>query len=344
MATFSISPSHSTALGPWAASVAPTMPPMSACEDDDGSPNHQVSRFQAIAPMRPANTVWSVTESALTMPVAIVAATASERNAPTKFSEADIRTAIRGDIARVETEVAIAFAVSWKPLVKSKAIAVRTTIQSTTSECTGLPVLDDDALESVRGRLRGVDRVLQPLEDVLPADDHHGVDPAFEEGRDGLAEDAVALVLEPVDLHGVVVDVAQGTQPRDRVADRPRGLRQDGRHPLRLLHRRLDAVQPEEVGDLLDVVDDVIHVRGEGDDVLAVEGRHERLVQPLDDVVRDAVALLLTDDHVTQHLPVIGPLQEHPLEQLRGTDGVVARLLEEIEELTFLGREQLRQP
>ena len=68
------------------------------------------------------------------MPVAIVAATASDRNAPTKFSDAAIATATRGDIARVEIDVAIAFAVSWNPLVKSNASAVPTTIQRTTSE------------------------------------------------------------------------------------------------------------------------------------------------------------------------------------------------------------------
>ena len=70
------------------------------------------------------------------MPLAIVAATASDRNAPTKFRLAAMATATRGDIARVDTDVAIAFAVSWNPLVKSKAIAVATTIQRMTSECT----------------------------------------------------------------------------------------------------------------------------------------------------------------------------------------------------------------
>jgi hypothetical protein len=45
-------------------------------------------------------------------------------------------TATRGDSARVDTDVAIALAVSWKPLVKSNAIAVPTTIQRMTSECT----------------------------------------------------------------------------------------------------------------------------------------------------------------------------------------------------------------
>src|SRR3954454_13807181 len=92
-ATFSTSPLHSTASGPCAAIVAPTMPPISACEDDDGSPSAQVDRFQATAPMRPANTVSSVTDPASTIPLVTVAATDSDRNAPTKFSVADIATA-----------------------------------------------------------------------------------------------------------------------------------------------------------------------------------------------------------------------------------------------------------
>src|SRR3954471_13392299 len=154
-APFSTNPLHCT--WPPAASVAPTIPPIRACDEDEGRPNHQVVRFHAIAPTSPANTVSSVTDADSTIPVAIVAATASDRNAPTKFSAADIRTATRGDIARVETDVAIAFAVSWNPLVKSNPIAVATTIQSTASECTALPVLDDDAFDGVHGGLRGVD-------------------------------------------------------------------------------------------------------------------------------------------------------------------------------------------
>src|SRR3954469_6426722 len=136
IATLSSRPLQSTAEGPWATRVAPTIPPINACDEDDGSPNDQVARFHAIAPIKPANTVSSVIEVESTMPLAIVAATASERNAPTKFRLADIATAARGESARVDTEVAIALAVSWNPLVKSKASAVPTTIQRTTSECT----------------------------------------------------------------------------------------------------------------------------------------------------------------------------------------------------------------
>src|SRR5215218_8301236 len=96
--TFSIKPSPRIADGPSATNAAPTTPPISACDELDGSPSHQVARFQAIAPMSPANTTVVVIASALTMPLATVAATLSEMNAPAKLSTADIATAVRGDI------------------------------------------------------------------------------------------------------------------------------------------------------------------------------------------------------------------------------------------------------
>ena len=112
MITLVTSPLNFTALVPAAASVAPTTPPMSACEDDDGSPNHHVARFQQIAPMSPPNTTVGVIAPASTIPPAIVAATFIEMNAPTKFRIAAIVTATLGGSAPVAMVVAIAFAVS----------------------------------------------------------------------------------------------------------------------------------------------------------------------------------------------------------------------------------------
>src|SRR3954471_16019779 len=156
--TFSTIPSPSMALAPSLTKAAPTTPPMSACEELAGNPSHHVARFHVIAPIRPANTTVVVIASAWTMPLATVAATASEMKAPAKFRTADIATAERGDIARVETDVAMAFAVSWNPFVKSKASAVATTMTRTTSPDTSA-VLDDDALERVGDVLGGVDRL-----------------------------------------------------------------------------------------------------------------------------------------------------------------------------------------
>jgi len=112
MTTLQTSPFHWTAEPPAAASVEPITPPMSACEELDGMPKSQVSRFQMMPPARPAATTCSVTSAVLTRPLAIVAATASERNAPTRLSRPDKATATRGGSAPVAIEVAIALPVS----------------------------------------------------------------------------------------------------------------------------------------------------------------------------------------------------------------------------------------
>src|ERR687889_340046 len=217
--TFSTIPSAFTTSGPSATNAAPISPPISACDDDDGRPAHHVARFHAIAPTRPDRTV---------------AATFSEMNAPAKFRTADSATAKRGDIARVETEVAIAFAVSWKPFVKSNASAVTTTITRMTSLPLGmssaLRVLDDDALERVRHVLAGVDGLFEALEDVLPPDHDHRVDAVVEQRGDRVPARAVAVVLEAVDLDREVRQVLEAAQPRHRLLDLARRLQQDMRH------------------------------------------------------------------------------------------------------------------
>src|SRR5918911_723307 len=119
---------------------------------------------------------------------------------------------------------------------------------------------------------------------------------------------------------------------RSRRRSRGRG------RPLRVL----DRYALEDVGDALrrvDRVDDVVEARGERVDVLAVDRRDERLVEALDDVVRDPVALLLADDDVAGELTVVGPLLDHALEQPGRSYDVRAGLLEEVEELALLGSE-----
>src|SRR5215217_8891582 len=100
---------------PSATNAAPTTPPISACDEDDGRPKYHVARFQAMAPISPAKTIAGVIRSALTMPLAIVAATSSEMKAPAKFRTAASVTANLGERARVEIDVATEFAVSWNP-------------------------------------------------------------------------------------------------------------------------------------------------------------------------------------------------------------------------------------
>src|SRR5579872_2587228 len=103
--TFETRPCHRTAWPPAAAIVAPMTPPMRACDELDGMPRSQVSRFQVIPPARPAATTVSVTSLVLTRPLAIVAATARDRNAPIRLSRPDKATATLGASALVAIEV-----------------------------------------------------------------------------------------------------------------------------------------------------------------------------------------------------------------------------------------------
>src|SRR4051794_11546798 len=153
--TLPTSPSVRTASKPAAATAEPTTPPISACEELEGSPKYQVTRFQAIAPIRPAKTIVGVITSALTTSLATVAATLIEMKAPTKLSSEANPIATDGRAAPVEIEVATTLAVSWKPLVKSNASAVATTMTRMTSELTRRPsrVLDDYSLDDLSRRL-----------------------------------------------------------------------------------------------------------------------------------------------------------------------------------------------
>jgi hypothetical protein len=115
--TLRVMPFTSSAPTPAETMVAPSRPPMSACDEELGMPNHQVSRFQAMAPSSAAATTASVVVSTSTRPAPIVVATAVPAKAPMKLNAAAMRTAFRGVNARVATDVAIALAESWKPLM-----------------------------------------------------------------------------------------------------------------------------------------------------------------------------------------------------------------------------------
>ena len=85
---------------PSAGSVAPIMPPASAWEEEDGSPHHQVSRFQTIAPMSAAKMTVSTSGVPCarsmpnsTMPLPIVAATFSSTPHRTGAAEMKLKKA-----------------------------------------------------------------------------------------------------------------------------------------------------------------------------------------------------------------------------------------------------------
>ena len=101
--------------------AAPAIEPISAWEDELGIPYNQVIKFQIMAAIIAANTTTKpcCNLNGSTISFVIVPATPVKVNAPIKFMTAANKIALLGVNARVETAVATALAVSWKPLIKS---------------------------------------------------------------------------------------------------------------------------------------------------------------------------------------------------------------------------------
>src|SRR5258705_328514 len=83
-------PCHSTPCSPDWTSAAPTRPPISACDDEEGSPSHQVNRFQTIAPSTAASTVFSLARPESMIPLPTVFATAVVAKAPARVAIAAV--------------------------------------------------------------------------------------------------------------------------------------------------------------------------------------------------------------------------------------------------------------
>ena len=73
-------PAATIAPVPALATPAPTKPPTSACEDEEGMPNHQVIKFQEMAPLNaPKITALSIISLEI-MPLPTVLATCRPKN------------------------------------------------------------------------------------------------------------------------------------------------------------------------------------------------------------------------------------------------------------------------
>src|ERR687893_2591205 len=128
-----------TVLIPAPTITAPMRPPKRAWEELEGRPSSQVSRFQTIAPTRPASTIGAVTRASSKKPPEMVLATSVDRQAPNRLRMAARMTAVRGLSAPVAIGPAMAFALSWNPLVKSKIRATMITTMTTNNSVTRVP-------------------------------------------------------------------------------------------------------------------------------------------------------------------------------------------------------------
>ena len=135
-ATVLSTPPATSAPTPDLAMTAPTMPPISAWLLLEGMPYHQVMTFQAMAPTSAPNTTWWSTMPGCTMPLPTVAATLKwKTKIAITLNVAANTTACWGLSTPVDTTVAMEFAASWKPFMKSNSTA-STTSSATTQKLT----------------------------------------------------------------------------------------------------------------------------------------------------------------------------------------------------------------
>src|SRR5437588_3630793 len=201
-------------------------------------------------------------------------------------------------------------------------------------------LLDEDRFEHVGRVLARVDRLLERLVDVLPADDRDRVVGGTEELRHRFAVQVVALVLEAAELHQLPARVLEAVEARDRLLELGRGPQDHASLRLRRRPDLPDAVADDVPRRLVDVVADVVERAGQPVHVVAVERRHEGAVQEVHDLVREPVALVLEVLDVADPLlrPVRG-LGEEVDEGTRDRNRIRRRLVEELEELLALWNE-----
>src|SRR5215211_3518337 len=248
---------RSSAPKPALAIPAPANPPISACDEEVGSPSHQVRKFQAIAPTSPAKTTASLTTPGSTVLPTVLATAVWKTRKAMKLKKAAQTTASRGVSTRVETTVAIELAASWKPLVKSNTSARMTMVMTLSRARSGM--LDDHGLHRVGHVLEVVQGLLQLLDDVLPHQQVAGRVLGVEvvQVGPGPAVQPVALVLQLVDVDQVRPQrlLLEPAQVAQAVGGRPgRPVDQPG-----LLDHRVQGlghlVQDQHVGRLLDGVE-----------------------------------------------------------------------------------------
>src|SRR5437667_6926747 len=173
----------------------------------------------------------------------------------------------------------------------SRAAGPRTTRPRPTARRSG--VLDRDPLDDVGDVLGLVDRVLQQAVDILPLDEIDRIGRIVEEACDRRADDAVALVLEAMDLDPVFVEPLEALQVGEGVVEELDLLDDDRGLLDRRPGRGLDPIEDKRVGGLLDEIENVVQGADERVDVLAVERRDERGFKAMADVMTDFVAAML---------------------------------------------------
>ena len=271
-------------------------------------------------------------------PSLTVLATPLPRKAPARFITAAIASAARGVSARVETEVAIAFAESWKPLVYVKQSAtpmVTTSAKVSTRGQDSLTAMVSTVFATCSKASAASSSTSTiclsfstSMASYLPlkrcASSLRWIWSAWFSRRLTSIQYSVRLSIVRRLRHGLGGQLGRPRQHLDLLLD--------------ALGQLLDLVEDDQVDGLLHEVHDVVERRGEVVDVLAVERRDEGGVQLVEDRVRGVVTRVLRGPHPLCDLgPGGGVRPEQFHQELRARDDVVRGCGEHVVEARLPG-------
>src|SRR6266568_324181 len=295
-------------------------------------PYRQVTRSQTMAASRAATTRSWVASAGGTIPLPTVVPV----RAPTTLRTPAISTA-------VATEVAMALAVSWKPLMKSKTRAMATIRTSVRSAELG--ILHPDPFQCVVNVLGAVGGILEVLVDLSPADPlDEAVDiiDALELLHECPVEHIVGLVLEPLDVDRTVeqvIPLPPVFQVWHSAGDECCLVTDNAGQQTGVLGWLIDAVEPDSSNCLLDGIDEVIEPTSQVSDVFTVERRDEGAVECVEDLVSDLVTPLFEVPHPPGLTFDLAVVVEQVAQGLCDFRGVLGGLVEVVEKTLVLREE-----
>ena len=193
-----------------------------------------------------------------------------------------------------------------------------------------------DALQDIGDVLAAVGAGFKPFVDLFPLDHRHWIGLFLKQLGDGIPGNPVGLILKAVDLNAAFLDVrVRQPQPVDAGTDGDGRLIQHVGELDRSFRWLNHLIEHKPVGDRFRDVKDIVQRARQIVDVLAVDRGDECLIEPQDDVMRDAVS------DVLDLLDTLGLLDRrlvmlhHVLQEAAAFDHVVSGALEQFEERFF---------
>ncbi len=147
--------------------------------------------------------------------------------------------------------------------------------------------------------------------------------------------DLVGLVLETIDLDDVLVEAAPLFEFLGGQQDLLGGAQDDVGEFAGAVAQVLHAIQTDAATGRVDHVHHVVEIQDERVDVFAIQRRDERLVQPIEGVVGDLVALVFERLEFVGRGPARHVAREHVDEDDRGLADLLRELDEVVEEATI---------